>query len=129
MPDNSELIQRVAVLEERAKNSAEKIEALENGNEVIQRLTALMEVQVDTNKDNKEQMREQHNTLVQVNQNLFNLNTKMGDIDSRVGRLEQSDNDDKIDLGKFFKDLIFKVVPTVIATLVAAWFIIQFGLK
>ncbi|NUJ16902.1 hypothetical protein FKN04_09885 [Bacillus glycinifermentans] len=120
---------RLSVLEEKMKNHQEKITSLEARTEDMSRLTTLMEQQIEINKDAQKQSREQFVTLTEMNNSLKNLSKSYEKLDNRVGILEQSDSNRKIDPGQFGKDLMYKVLPTVIATLVGAWLLIHFGLK
>ncbi|KND06254.1 hypothetical protein P5637_07585 [Bacillus paralicheniformis] len=120
---------RLSVLEEKMKNHQEKITNLEARTEDMSRLTTLMEQQIEINKDAQKQSREQFVTLTEMNNSLKNLSKSYEKLDNRVGILEQSDSNRKIDPSQFGKDLMYKVLPTVIATLVGAWLLIHFGLK
>ncbi|MGN9865417.1 hypothetical protein [Bacillus swezeyi] len=120
---------RISVLEEKMKNHQEKITNLEARTEDMSRLTTLMEQQIEINKDAQKQSREQFVTLTEMNNSLKNLSKSYEKLDNRVGILEQSDSNRKIDPGQFGKDLMHKVLPTVIATLVGAWLLIHFELK
>ncbi|KAA6446741.1 hypothetical protein [Bacillus swezeyi] len=120
---------RISVLEEKTKNHQGKISNLEARTEDMSRLTTLMEQQIEINKDAQNQSREQFVTLTDMNNSLKNLSKSYEKLDNRVGILEQSDSNRKIDPGQFGKDLMYKVLPTVIATLVGAWLLIHFGLK
>ncbi|MCU4668660.1 MULTISPECIES: hypothetical protein [Bacillus] len=120
---------RLSVLEEKTKNHQEKITNLEARTADMSRLTTLMEQQIEINKDAQKQSREQFVTLTEMNNSLKNLSKSYEKLDNRVGILEQSDSNRKIDPGQFGKDLMYKVLPTVIATLVGAWLLIHFGLK
>ncbi|MED2945507.1 hypothetical protein P4284_09615 [Bacillus swezeyi] len=120
---------RISVLEEKIKNHQGRISNLEARTEDMSRLTTLMEQQIEINKDTQNQSREQFVTLTEMNNSLKNLSKSYEKLDNRVGILEQSDSNRKIDPGHFGKDLMYKVLPTVIATLIGAWLLMHFGLK
>ncbi|MFE6351095.1 hypothetical protein ACFVL3_20900, partial [Bacillus velezensis] len=67
--------------------------------------------------------------LNEMSNSLKNLSKSYEKLDNRVEILERSDSTRKIDPSQFTKDLVFKVLPSVIATIVAAWLLIHFGLK
>ncbi|KAA6452731.1 hypothetical protein [Bacillus swezeyi] len=120
---------KISVLEEKIKNHQERISNLEARTEDMSRLTTLMEQQIEINKDTQNQSREQFITLTEMNNSLKNLSKSYEKLDNRVGILEQSDTNRKIDPSQFSKDLFYKVLPTIIATLIGTWLLIQFGLK
>ncbi|AKF31062.1 MULTISPECIES: hypothetical protein [Bacillati] len=122
-------ISRLSALEEKAKHTDNKIDSLEERTNVIGRIATLVEQQVEINKDSQAQSREQFSTLNEMSNSLKNLSKSYEKLDNRVEILERSDSTRKIDPSQFTKDLVFKVLPSVIATIVAAWLLIHFGLK
>ncbi|OTQ83699.1 hypothetical protein BG30_16040 [Bacillus subtilis subsp. subtilis] len=122
-------ISRLSALEEKAKHTNNKIDSLEERTNVIGRIATLVEQQVEINKDSQAQSREQFSTLNEMSNSLKNLSKSYEKLDNRVEILERSDSTRKIDPSQFTKDLVFKVLPSVIATIVAAWLLIHFGLK
>ncbi|MCX4076965.1 hypothetical protein OQZ55_12250 [Bacillus subtilis] len=122
-------ISRLSALEEKAKHTNNKIDSLEERTNVIGRIATLVEQQVEINKDSQAQSREQFSTLNEMSNSLKNLSKSYEKLDNRVEILERSDNTRKIDPSQFTKDLIFKVLPSVIATIIGAWLLIHFGLK
>ncbi|MEH2977781.1 MULTISPECIES: hypothetical protein [Bacillus amyloliquefaciens group] len=122
-------ISRLSALEEKAKHTDNKIDSLEERTNVIGRIATLVEQQVEINKDSQAQSREQFGTLNEMSNSLKNLSKSYEKLDNRVEILERSDSTRKIDPSQFTKDLVFKVLPSVIATIVAAWLLIHFGLK
>ncbi|WEY79911.1 hypothetical protein P5667_12330 [Bacillus velezensis] len=122
-------ISRLSTLEEKAKHTDNKIDSLEERTNVIGRIATLVEQQVEINKDSQAQSREQFSTLNEMSNSLKNLSKSYEKLDNRVEILERSDSTRKIDPSQFTKDLVFKVLPSVIATIVAAWLLIHFGLK
>lgn len=122
-------ISRLSALEERAKHTNNKIDSLEERTNVIGRIATLVEQQVEINKDSQAQSREQFSTLNEMSNSLKNLSKSYEKLDNRVEILERSDSTRKIDPSQFTKDLVFKVLPSVIATIIGAWLLIHFGLK
>ncbi|MCY8282762.1 hypothetical protein [Bacillus inaquosorum] len=122
-------ISRLSALEEKAKHTNNKIDSLEERTNVIGRIATLVEQQVEINKDSQAQSREQFSTLNEMSNSLKNLSKSYEKLDSRVEILERSDSTRKIDPSQFTKDLVYKVLPSVIATIVGAWLLIHFGLK
>ncbi|AWX21928.1 hypothetical protein ACMX8W_11605 [Bacillus subtilis] len=122
-------ISRLSALEEKAKHTNNKIDSLEERTNVIGRIATLVEQQVEINKDSQAQSREQFSTLNEMSNSLKNLSKSYEKLDNRVEILERSDSTRKIDPSQFTKDLVFKVLPSVIATIVGAWLLIHFGLK
>ncbi|MEC1406941.1 hypothetical protein [Bacillus halotolerans] len=122
-------ISRLSALEEKAKHTDSKIDSLEERTNVIGRIATLVEQQVEINKDSQAQSREQFSTLNEMSNSLKNLSKSYEKLDNRVEILERSDSTRKIDPSQFTKDLVFKVLPSVIATIVGAWLLIHFGLK
>ncbi|MGV6971090.1 hypothetical protein ACWA17_06225 [Bacillus halotolerans] len=122
-------ISRLSALEEKAKHTDKKIDSLEERTNVIGRIATLVEQQVEINKDSQAQSREQFSTLNEMSNSLKNLSKSYEKLDNRVEILERSDSTRKIDPSQFTKDLVFKVLPSVIATIIGAWLLIHFGLK
>ncbi|ATO29036.1 hypothetical protein C6370_20785 [Bacillus atrophaeus] len=124
-----ETISRLSVLEEKTNQHDGKLNSLEEKTNVINRIATLVEQQVEINKDAQVQSREQFTTLTEMNNSLRNLSKSYEKLDNRVEILERSDSTRKIDPSQFTKDLIYKVLPSVIATIIGAWLLIHFGLK
>ncbi|KUP32822.1 hypothetical protein [Bacillus halotolerans] len=122
-------ISRLSALEEKAKHTDNKVDSLEERTNVIGRIATLVEQQVEINKDSQAQSREQFSTLNEMSNSLKNLSKSYEKLDNRVEILERSDSTCKIDPSQFTKDLVFKVLPSVIATIIGAWLLIHFGLK
>ncbi|MEC1057775.1 hypothetical protein P4V37_05030 [Bacillus subtilis] len=122
-------ISRLSALEEKAKHTNNKIDSLEERTNVIGRIATLVEQQVEINKDSQAQSREQFSTLSEMSNSLKNLSKSYEKLDNRVEILERSDSTRKIDPSQFTKDLVFKVLPSVITTIIGAWLLMHFGLK
>lgn len=117
---------KVVVLDEKINVANKRISDLEAKTENMPKIEVLMDLVVETNK-------EQTETLKSINENMTGLNNKLEHVDRRVEKLEKYSQEDsensKIDLNQLRKDIITKVIPSVIGGLVLAWFLIQFGLK
>ncbi|MED1863206.1 hypothetical protein P4V41_07040 [Fictibacillus nanhaiensis] len=124
-------LQRVTRLEERQDNTDKKIEELTNDNKVLGRLTMLMEMQVESNKRQDEQMQKQNETMLKMSHSMEKMSDSYEKLDGRVGSLEKIQSDNKV--ADWFKtkmsNLLFKIVPTIIATLIGAYLLMRFGLK
>jgi chromosome segregation ATPase len=117
-------------------SQGEKLESQNDKNETLAKLTTLVEIQMQDSRDREArqetrdekqnlQMKEFSDTLVKVNENLTGLNSSVSQVESRVGKLEDSQKKKIIDLGELAKDVVFKVIPT----LIGAYLILKFGLK
>ncbi|MEX0596779.1 MAG: hypothetical protein WD512_09775 [Candidatus Paceibacterota bacterium] len=94
-----------------------------NHNETV-KLSTLMEIQIEHSKQFQEQLKLQHDTLINVNANISGLNENFTKLNTRVETLEESRHAYKIDLGKLATTIIYKVVPG----LVLAWLVFKYGL-
>lgn len=117
--------QRLTKLETKVNEHSRQLEKQEDKNDTLTRLVTLVEMQTEVNRDQTEQMKKFDITLNKVNTNLNGLNRNLETIDKRVEQLEANDNERKLDLGKLLKDVLYKVVPSIIL----AWLIFHFGLK
>lgn len=108
------MVGKISKLEQQNEGHEKRLEKLEVEAKSIPRLETLMEMVVETNK-------EQSDTMSKVNDNLTKLNGKMDSLDSRVGELEDSKKETK----KLTMDGIFKIVTG----LVLAYLVYKFGIK
>jgi len=112
--DNSELIQRVSKLEEQNISQDREIKELKEDTKNIPRLETLMEMVIETTKENSATMKE-------VNKNLTGLNSKVDNVDGRVGELEDAKKENK----KITVDFILKIA----GGLILAYLVIALNLK
>lgn len=126
------MIERVSRVEETVKDHKRRIENQENQNETLITMTVVLKNMEESNKKRDEyqkerdeqqnaQMKEFSSTMKGVNENLTELNSGYKDLNQRVGNIEGSKWS--------WDDLFKKVLPSVIATLVGAYLLYQFGLK
>lgn len=138
--ENLDLHGRVSKLEVQVDTQEKRWQSQVEKNDVLTKLATLMEMQMSESKEREKrqevrdekqnkQMSKITDTLNNMNENLTGLNSGLQEVKSRVTDIEKQQEDKKIDLGKLFKDIIFKGVPTVVATVVATWLLIQSGLK
>lgn len=120
-----DVYQRIALLEGKVEEHGRKLEKQEEKNETQIEIHTILKMQVETNKEQAQQMSKLGETLDKVNENLSGLNTGMQDLNSRVTEIENNQESKKIDPASLFKDIVYKVLPA----LVLAWFLFEFGLK
>lgn len=130
-----------AKTDERLEEYGRKISKLESSNELLYKMSVLLEVQTDLNKEQQRQMKENTETLVGVNASLIKVNGLVEKLSQRLERLEEdvtnnrqrlNENDDKnhIDIRdsqKDFKEWLLKI-PLIIAMAILAWALGKFGL-
>lgn len=119
------LFERQGRCEEKLTSHDRRIDNLETKNEALSRLTTIVEMQMEANKEQQKQIKDQHRTLEKMNNNLDGLNTTLGNLDKRVEQLESSDNERKLDFGKLFKEIVYKVIPAI----AIAYFLFKMGLQ
>ncbi|WP_025726791.1 hypothetical protein [Heyndrickxia ginsengihumi] len=100
--------ERVKAVETTVESHDKRIDRLEKNNESLTKLTTLMEIQTETNKEVANTVKSQQETLVKMNDNLDGLNT-------RVGKLEEEKNDNEINI---MKDLIRPGIIAVVLTII-----------
>lgn len=122
----TELETRIGVLEERLSNQIRRIDYVEDHTKEISKISTLLEIQMEMDKEQKVQIKEQSDTLLMINENLTGLNTRLQNIDERVETLEESN---RIDLDEFRKTVLLKGVPTIISAIIVAWLLIKLGLQ
>lgn len=120
-----EIIERLSALEVRVDEHGKKLVKQQEKNESQIELNMLIKMAVESSKEHAKQMVKFGETLDRVNDNLSNLNSRMHDLNQRVTEIEDNQEDRKIDLGKLFKDLVFKVLPAI----VIAWVLFETGWK
>lgn len=70
-------------------NSLEnRVNNLEQDRSELSKLSAIMEIQVEMNKDQDKFLREQSNVIIKMNENLTTLNEVTYKLDGRMGDLE-----------------------------------------
>lgn len=117
---------KVDVLEERVKVVNKRIDDLEEKTKELPKLEVMMNMVIETNKDLKETLKSIDDNLDGLNNNYDNLNTRLGVLESDISEVK---NDNKIDLPKLKKDIIMKVIPSLIGGVILAWLLFTFNLK
>lgn len=119
----------------RIVNQAIRIEKLEGNNDALIRLSTLMEVQTEMDKQQNEQMSEFGKILNSVNTNLSHLNSSheqlkadMDDIGKKVQHMEKDRDDNKIDPVKLVRNIIIGVIMLSV-TLIGSFLTAKLGLK
>lgn len=151
MDDCKGLPEKVAKLEVRVDNHEDLLKAQVEKNEALIKLSTLMEMQMKQNEEREkkqeerdrqqnEQMEKITSTLDKVSSSLDelsigqkNLNTNYDNMNGRLVILESDiqevKNDNKIDLNKLRKDIIVKVIPSIIGGVILAWLLFTFKLN
>ncbi|MFP3324947.1 hypothetical protein R0K05_17920, partial [Planococcus sp. SIMBA_160] len=80
-------------------------------------------------KESQKQSKELTSTLIEMSNNLKNLNKSYEKLDTRVETLERSDSTRKIDPSQFTKDIFYKILPSVAATIIGAYLLYHFGIN
>lgn len=133
--------ERLARLEERLDEYAKKIAKLESSNELLYKMSVLLEVQTDLNKEQQRQMRENTKTLSQVNESLVKTNLiieKMSErfdalekrVDGHDDKIEVAEDKNTIDLRDSRKEYAkwLQNIPIVVGSAILAYALAKFGL-
>jgi chromosome segregation ATPase len=112
---------KLSVLEAKTESNTNRIEKLEQLGNELSKLSTLMEMQIEMNKDQQKQLKEQHETLIKINENLNGLSSAYQKLDGRVETLEKNQENNKID--------ILQVIKVVIPSLLLAFLIYLFKLN
>jgi TolA-binding protein len=101
---------------ERYEALKERVDKLEENNKEITKLSTLMEIQIEMNKQQSE-------TLSKINDNLTSLNNVTGNLDRRIGDLEvgftQEKERNKIDLRDVGKNIVIGLAMGTLGALLA----------
>lgn len=138
--------ERVAVVEQISKSHNARLTKLEESNEALIKLSTLMEIQIDMDKQQNDKMAEmsrQQNeqmekfgeVLDSVNINLTHLNqtseqlkSSVGDLSGRISSIEATQDSHKIDVPQLMKR-IFIGVAMISVALLSNWLMKVTGLK
>lgn len=120
---------RISLLEEKSKQQAIQIVKLEDKTNTLNRIEMICEQQLEFNKESQKQSKELTSTLIEMSNNLKNLNKSYEKLDTRVETLERSDSTRKIDPSQFTKDIFYKILPSVVATIIGAYLLYHFGIN
>lgn len=109
---------RHAQVVNQIENNLKRIEKLEERADEVTKLSTLMEIQVDMNKN-------QSITLSKINDNLTILNSTTTNLDRRLGKLESDFKEDynknNIDMRDLSKKIFTGIVLGVVGTLLAIY--------
>jgi chromosome segregation ATPase len=130
--DLHERITRVETIVERHEK---KIDAQEDKNDLLTRLTIVAEQQSVFNTEFKQELKEFRITIDKVNTNLDQLNAShkqmkqdMSQIGERVSSIETKQEGSKIDVPNLMTKIVIGVFMA-IPTIITAWLLIQLNLK
>lgn len=122
------LSERIVQLEVKVNRHDKMLEEQSEKNETQIETNTLVRMYVETTKQLTEQMDKFSDTLIKVNENLTNLNSKQELLDERVTGIEFNLNENKIDPMKIFVRIL-AYGGTLIGGIIAAWLYMQLGLK
>lgn len=123
----------VQIVNERVSGLSSRVEKLENDRSELTKLSTLMEIQIEMNKKQDDFQREQSLTLVKMNENLTSLNQVTHKLDSRVGELEDSlmqnkiedltrvtehEKSNSINVPQLFKNIMVTAITTIVLGIV-----------
>lgn len=135
MTESGQIVERIATIETKLKEHDKLLEKQQEKNESQVELNTLLKMQIELNKEQQTQMNKFGETIDKVNTNLTNLNTtqsqlqsELTQINTRVGAIEESNENNKIDPSKFWKWAL-PSLGGIIITVVTAYLLIKFGLK
>jgi predicted nuclease with TOPRIM domain len=134
-----ELYERMAKAETKLDEHGKLLSAQIEKNEALTRLTTLVELQMQDSKERErrqeirdekqnKQMEKFSDTLVKVNQNLDNLNSKQELLDERVTGIEGTLSHQKIDVVGLVKSILTYAL-TAAGGIVVAYLYMKLGLK
>lgn len=116
---------RMTAVEVKVDDHEKKLAKQEEKNDSQIEMNTLLKMQIEVNKEQNQQMKLFGETLTKVNENLTGLNTGMHDLNTRVTEIENNQESKKIDPAALFKDIVYKVLPS----LILAFLIFYFGWK
>lgn len=120
-------------MNEKVNGLSNRVDKLENDRSELTKLSTLMEVQIEMNKKQDEFQREQSLTLVKMNENLTSLNQVTHKLDDRVGELEDSlmqnkiedltrvsenEKNNSINVPQLFKNIMVTAITTIVLGIV-----------
>ncbi|MFS1518486.1 hypothetical protein V1503_18795 [Bacillus sp. SCS-151] len=123
--ENNEPLAHISALREKTNGHEKRIEHLESQSQETVRISTLMELQIETNKEQNQQMKEFSNTMKNIDGNLTRLNENQEQLSNRVTDIEETLSESKVDINKIIKILFLKMVLPI----AVAYLILKFGLK
>lgn len=133
------LHEKVSRNEVKIDDHERRLQIVENNSASLIELKTIIKMQVEDNKEREKrqiqrdekqdaQMEKFSNTLDKVNENLTGLNSGLQDVTARVGKIEEAQEMKRIDWGLLWKEILFKGLPTVAATVLGAYLLWKFGI-
>ena len=117
---------RLNSLEDKVKEHAERLTSVERTNGQIEKISTLLEMQIEINKEHTL-------TLRSINENLNNLNKGYENLDRRMEIVEDNQKIMKekstVDITEQFKRLIVYGLPSLLGGLILAALVYFLGLK
>jgi chromosome segregation ATPase len=110
---------KVDNLEKKVDKNSEDIAMLKEENRELTKLSTLMEIQINMNKNQEKIIHQQSETLSKINENLTSLNNVTVNLDKRIGDLEvdyRSERDkNKIDIREVGKKILIGIIIGAVA--------------
>ena len=116
------------ILDSRLKTLEYRVSNLEENNREMSKLSTLMEIQVNLNKEQDAFLRDQSATLIKMNENLTSLNLATNRLDNKIETLEDKfieskiesikgnsvkDDENHISIPKLIKHILWTVLTAV----------------
>lgn len=127
--DNLEIVKEISSLKEQNISQDRRLKDLEDDTKNLPKLEALMEMVIKTNQEQAETNKELSKTMIEVKDNMAGLNGEMKNLSSQVGtlgqrveKLEENEDEKKIDLGKLVKQIVWVAVPSLIVAAIVFYF-------
>lgn len=113
MTESANTLERIATIEAKVDEHSRLLEKQQEKNESQVELNTLLKMQIDLNKEQQIQMSKFGDTIEKVNINLTSLNetqkqfqTELTQINTRVGAIEDSSDNNKIEPIKLFLKIL-----------------------
>lgn len=88
---------KTSMIHEELNKTISRLERLENKNGEMDKLSKLLELQMESDKEQNKVLHDLSLTIVKVNENLTSLNSNYKNLNDRVGSVEKDLQDNKID--------------------------------
>jgi predicted nucleic acid-binding Zn-ribbon protein len=133
--DLEELSQRLTKVETKVEEHSRSIASQSEKNDTLTRLTTLVEMQTEFNKEYKIELQKFSTVIEKVNNNLTNLNNRQEQLNNsqqqlgqRVDNIENTLQDQKIDPMTMFKSIL-TYAATGIGSIIIAYLLYRFGIS
>lgn len=103
-----------------------KIIKLEDGHKELMKISTILEMQQQLNKEQSKTLFYINENLIHLNETVKNLGDEVSNLNNRVEKLEDTG---KFDIKEFNKELFYKVLPSVLGGLLLGYLGLKFGLK